>query len=148
MLLLLFSDSLYFCFGVSVTVYRDSSWMRFVSIGEDTECGLTSESCCEMTTSDRLRSEPVPLFIVCSSPVVVLPKNTEKYKYIVSKHRFMICRINPYTVESSLFVVDQCSWISWGTLTNEFTSPRTIYYFLFHPYKYYQGRNIYWLPMK
>ena len=27
------------------------------------------------------------------------------------------------TMESSLFVVDQCSWISWNTLTPEFTSP-------------------------
>ena len=29
------------------------------------------------------------------------------------------------TVESSLFVGDQCSWISWFTRTNEFTSPWT-----------------------
>lgn len=28
------------------------------------------------------------------------------------------------TVETSLFVGDQCLWLSWVTLTHEFTSPR------------------------
>jgi hypothetical protein len=32
------------------------------------------------------------------------------------------------TVESSLFVGDQCSWISWVTLTHKFTSPQTCFY--------------------
>ena len=30
------------------------------------------------------------------------------------------------TVESSIFVVDQCSWISWVTLSHEFTFTPTI----------------------
>lgn len=30
-----------------------------------------------------------------------------------------------------IFVGDQCSWLSWVTLTNEYTSPRTYICFVF-----------------
>jgi hypothetical protein len=52
------------------------------------------------------------------------------------------------TVESSLFVGDQCSWISWATLTHEFTSPQTYIYFFFKFHKYYSNCILYMLSTK
>lgn len=35
------------------------------------------------------------------------------------------CNIKPITVESSLFVGGQCSWLSWEIIAYEFTSSQT-----------------------
>jgi hypothetical protein len=40
-----------------------------------------------------------------------------------------------YTLESSLFAEDQCSWISKVTCTHEFTSPRPCFYSLLYLYQ-------------
>lgn len=43
----------------------------------------------------------------------------------VVKSQSIAMLVSLYTVESSLFVVDQCLWLSWVTLAQEFTSPWT-----------------------
>ena len=54
----------------------------------------------------------------------------------------VICNLTD-TVNSSLFVEHQCSWILWVTLTYEFTSPRTFIDWLivlgFTPYRQYSS---------
>ena len=50
-------------------------------------------------------------------------------KSIYPTSKVVCCNNVLVTVESSLFVGDQCSWISWVTLTHEFTSPRTCFIF-------------------
>ena len=52
-----------------------------------------------------------------------------------------------FSVESSLFVGDQHSWILWVTFTPELTSQRTCYIFL-HLYNNYAIHIIYELPTK
>jgi hypothetical protein len=41
------------------------------------------------------------------------------------------------TLEPSLFVGDQCSWILWITFTHEFSCSQTYFYFFINLYKHY-----------
>lgn len=51
------------------------------------------------------------------------------------------------TMESSLFMGDQCPWLSWVTLAHEFTSPYKKYLFNFLPTKLHHNELwTFWLP--